>query len=156
MNLVIAHPFDPHLLAAANISPVTGLATDYLNHFNEVAMLVDMVSAMPESIEEVLAWKPRSYQDHFLVTGFRERQLAIEAYEAADPDARNAFDAACTAIADAILALQDDILAGRFMAGLAPDRASELYDLIAQANALILGETTQTPSAQADIDALFD
>jgi hypothetical protein len=31
----------PERLAKANISPVTGLATDYLNHFNEAIMLLD-------------------------------------------------------------------------------------------------------------------
>ena len=31
-------------LADANINPVTGLATDYLNHFNEAIMLLEMLS----------------------------------------------------------------------------------------------------------------
>lgn len=150
------HPFDPALLAAANICPATGLATDYLNHFNEVAMLVDMLGAMPEMVEEILAWRPRSYRDHFHVTGFRERDLAVEAYEAADPGVRGAFDAACAAIADAILLLQDDLTAGRVDDAAASVRAAELYDLIAQANACILGEEPGGGADQADIDALFD
>ncbi|MEO8318885.1 MAG: hypothetical protein ABI561_11235, partial [Bradyrhizobium sp.] len=35
-------------LKAANINPRTGLATDYLNHFNEAIMLLEMVPDMPE------------------------------------------------------------------------------------------------------------
>lgn len=150
------HPFDPALLAAANICPATGLATDYLNHFNEVAMLVDMVGTMPEMVEEILAWRPRSYRDHFHVTGFRERDLAVEAYEAADPEVRRGFDDACDAIAEAILRLQDDLTAGRFDDADAPVRAGELYDLIAMANAHILGGEAGGGGDQADIDALFD
>ena len=34
-------------LRAANINPRTGLATDYLNHFNEAIMLLEMIPDMP-------------------------------------------------------------------------------------------------------------
>ena len=34
-------------LADANINPATGLATDYLNHFNEAIILLDMLSKPP-------------------------------------------------------------------------------------------------------------
>ena len=47
-------------LRAANINPRTGLATDYLNHFNEAIMLLEMIPDMPECAEEFLAWHPRS------------------------------------------------------------------------------------------------
>ena len=30
------------------VHPVTGLATDYLNHYNEIVMLLDLVPSMPE------------------------------------------------------------------------------------------------------------
>jgi len=32
--------FSRESLVAANINPATGLATDYLNHFNEITMLI--------------------------------------------------------------------------------------------------------------------
>jgi hypothetical protein len=47
-------------LQAANINPRTGLATDYLNHFNEAIMLLEMIPDMPECVEEFLGWQPRS------------------------------------------------------------------------------------------------
>src|SRR5262249_13363385 len=43
-------------LRAANINPRTGLATDYLNHFNEAVMLLEMVPDMPECAEDFLHW----------------------------------------------------------------------------------------------------
>ena len=35
-----------------NISSTTLLATDYLNHFNEIVMLLEMVPDMPDMIED--------------------------------------------------------------------------------------------------------
>ena len=39
---------DAERLAAANINPKTRLASDYLNHFNEAIMLLDLLPSMPE------------------------------------------------------------------------------------------------------------
>ena len=79
-------------LLAANINPRTGLATDYLNHFNEAVMLLEMIPDMPECAEDFLAWNPLSYADHFVASNFKARDLAIEAYEMAEPGIRTEFD----------------------------------------------------------------
>jgi len=79
-------------LKAANINPRTGLATDYLNHFNEAIMLLEMVPDMPECAEDFLAWTPLSYAEHFVASNFKDRDLAIEAYEMAEPTIRAEFD----------------------------------------------------------------
>ena len=52
-------------LRAANINPRTGLATDYLNHFNEAVMLLEMIPDMPECAEDFLGWQPLSYARAF-------------------------------------------------------------------------------------------
>ena len=75
-------------LRVANINPRTGLATDYLNHFNEAVMLLEMVPDMPECAEDFLTWTPLSYAEHFTASNFKARDLAIEAYEKADPNVR--------------------------------------------------------------------
>ncbi len=79
-------------LKAANINPRTGLATDYLNHFNEAIMLLEMVPDMPECAEDFLTWTPLSYAEHFVASNFKDRDLAIEAYEMAEPNIRAEFD----------------------------------------------------------------
>src|SRR5260221_11484973 len=79
-------------LRAANINPRTGLATDYLNHFNEAIMLLEMIPDMPECAEDFLDWYPMSYAEHFTASTFKARDLAIEAYEAADAHIRTEFD----------------------------------------------------------------
>ena len=54
-------------LADANINPLTGLATDYLNHFNEAIMLLEMLSSCPECRDDFLVWRPMSYREHFRI-----------------------------------------------------------------------------------------
>ncbi|WP_207481097.1 hypothetical protein [Arenibaculum pallidiluteum] len=76
-----------------NISGKTLLATDYLNHFNEIVMLVEMVPDMPDMIDECRAWCPKGYQQHFRESGFHDRDLAIEAYEHVPKPFRDAFEA---------------------------------------------------------------
>jgi len=101
-------------LQAANINPRTGLATDYLNHFNEAIMLLEMVPDMPECAEDFLGWQPLSYRDHFTASNFRARDLAIEAYESADERIRAEFDkitSAMTSILAAVGAAMREALA---------------------------------------------
>jgi hypothetical protein len=38
------------------------LATDYLSHFNEAIMLLDLVSTVPECLPDLTAWGPMSFQ----------------------------------------------------------------------------------------------
>lgn len=76
-----------------NISGKTLLATDYLNHFNEIVMLVEMVPDMPAMIEECRAWRPKGYQEHFRDSGFSEKELAIEAYRHVPAKFREPFEA---------------------------------------------------------------
>lgn len=69
------------LVAGKNINPQTLLATDYLNHFNEIHMLLDMIADMPDCLEDILEWKAISYQKHFEHSVFQDKDLAIEAYK---------------------------------------------------------------------------
>lgn len=64
-----------------NINPQTLLATDYLNHFNEIIMMLEMIPDIPDCLEDARAWQPKSYQDHFRDSQFRDRDLAVQAYD---------------------------------------------------------------------------
>src|SRR5215471_12091386 len=83
---------DPARLAGTNINPATGLATDFLNHFNEAIMLLEMLPMAPDCKEDLLAWHPMSYVEHFAASNFKHRDLAIAAYEQADPLFRHQLD----------------------------------------------------------------
>src|ERR1700748_489462 len=93
------------MLSAANINPRTGLATDYLNHFNEAVMLLEMIPDIPECAEDFLGWQPLSYCEHFTASNFKARDLAIEAYDAADPGIRAEFDNTTSAMTSILTAV---------------------------------------------------
>src|ERR1700686_5743522 len=92
-------------LRAANINPRTGLATDYLNHFNEAIMLLEMIPDIPECAEDFLQWRPLSYAEHFTASNFKARDLAISAYESAAAGIRAAFDNITGAMTSILIAV---------------------------------------------------
>ncbi len=63
-----------------NINEQTLLATDYLNHFNEIVMLLEMIPDMPDMLEDAKSWHPKTYEEHFRDSTIQDRELAIEAY----------------------------------------------------------------------------
>jgi hypothetical protein len=77
-------------LQGTNIDVNTLLATDYLNHFNEVIMLIEM---LPDMLEDVLAWERKSYQQHFADSEFKDKNLAVEAYDFAPERVLSQFEA---------------------------------------------------------------
>ncbi len=146
----------------ANINPVTGLATDYLNHFNEAIMLLEMLSSCPDCLNEFLAWQPMSYREHFAVSGFRARAQAIACYDAADPQVRGALDAIASAMTAMLEATRAALRPGipQQAAGLIAEAAAAwLKPQIARAGAIINGEgdaRTDAPAApQAVVDGLM-
>ena len=131
-------------LRAANINPRTGLATDYLNHFNEAIMLLEMIPDMPECAEDFLTWTPLSYAEHFWASNFKARDLAIEAYECADPKIRANFDnltatmtSILTAVGNAMREAQQD----KTRATLAEQATAWVKPLVALAGGVINGNT---------------
>ena len=139
-------------LRAANINPRTGLATDYLNHFNEAVMLLEMVPDMPECAEDFLAWQPLSYAEHFTASNFKARDLAIEAYNAADIRIRTEFDnmtSAITAILTAVSAAMRDASQDKTRARLAEQATVWVKPLVLQAGGIINGD------GAADVDYIM-
>ena len=139
-------------LHAANINPRTGLATDYLNHFNEAVMLLEMVPDMPECAEDFLAWQPLSYREHFKASNFRARDLAIEAYDSADAIIRAEFDnitSAMTSILTAVGAAMREARQDKTRATLAEQATGWVKPLVALAGGIING------GSEADVDYIM-
>src|SRR5215472_12595733 len=131
-------------LRAANINPQTGLATDYLNHFNEAIMLLEMIPDMPECSEDFLAWSPLSYAEHFHASHFKAKELAISAYDAADPDIRAEFDQMAetmTSILNEVGAAMRRASENSTKAKLAEQAIGWLKPLVAAAGGVINGGT---------------
>lgn len=86
------------LVRGKNINQNTLLATDYLNHFNEIIMLLEMIPSMPECYDDAAEWQPKSYAQHFRDSCFSDAELAILAYENAPENFRQAFDTTVAAM----------------------------------------------------------
>ena len=163
-------------LAGTNISADTLLATDYLNHFNEIIMMLELVADMPEMLDDAKAWKPLSYVDHFRLSQFAERDLAIEVYELIPDPRRQAFEETIAKtharIASGIGELSDAIASGdpsmvRMKCGeIAHDLHNEIdhISIIIHGGAValdqpdidgLMAKSGAAPQSQDDIDALF-
>lgn len=153
----------PDALRAANINPDTGLATDYLNHFNEVMMLMEMLPDMPDCAEDVLDWAPADYTEHFTSSGFKDKDLAVLAYQAAPRHVRAHLVTLVLQIEAEVSRAQDMLCTGvdptacRAVAQLATDC---IKPLIAAASGAIHGqvegeEDYRDESVQDEVDALF-
>jgi hypothetical protein len=68
---------DTVALTDARINPTAGLATDYLNRFNESVMLLAMLSSCSEFRDDFLAWEPMSYREHFRFSRFKRAILRL-------------------------------------------------------------------------------
>src|SRR3982074_3608408 len=139
-------------LQAAHINPRTGLATDYLNHFNEAVMLLEMVPDMPECAEDFLLWYPLSYREHFTASNFKARDLAIAAYDSADAGIRAEFDnitSAMTSILTAVSTAMREARQDKTRATLAEQATGWVKPLVALAGGIING------GAEADVDYIM-
>jgi len=142
-----------------NISETTLLATDYLNHFNEVVMMLDMVPSMPMFLDELQEWEPKSYQQHFRDASFSDAALAVEAYLHVPPKYREPFEEVVDLldrfVDNAISRLAQTIAAEdeAATAAISKDHSTRLTKLIDLASAIIHGQ--EDVLGQAQIDDLF-
>lgn len=153
-----------------NINEATLIASDYLNHFHELVMLLEAIGAEPkEFADDLLSWRPLTYEEHFSESGFRDKNLAIAAYRRAPPRIRARFDEAVARLHGEALTIVADVAGelgnGNARLGKTCEQAAQrLRVLIDEADAIANGEAlperTDPDSAaevggQAAIDALF-
>jgi hypothetical protein len=144
-----------------NINPVTGLSTDYLNHFAEAVMVLEMASTMPECLNDLRTWKPKSYIEHFATSSFSNRDAVISAYQAANPTVREAIERSSEMLNEALVKTCEIVLRSRKK----PDAAkaaqwavSWIKPLIARTAAVINGtapDIAEQQGSQAAVDAMF-
>lgn len=143
-----------------NVNDRTLLATDYLNHVNEIIMLMELVPDAPECLEDCRAWRPMSYVAHFEASSIADRDLAIAAYAFSPPEFRATFDrltaemhrviAGALASLEAAVAQGDDERARRVV----ELAVSVLKTMVDQASSTIHGDVQIMD--QAAIDGLMD
>ncbi len=85
---------DQLLQANHLVNPCSGIANDFLNQYNEILLLVENLPVLlPEMIEDLLAWKPRKYEEYFQSSPLAGGHLAIEIYRALDGAFKEKFEA---------------------------------------------------------------
>ncbi len=142
-----------------NINEQSLLATDYLNHFNEIVMLLELIPDMPECLDDAKEWSPKSYQEHFGDSVFSDRELAIAAYEHAPAKYRAPFEKTVSHLNRLVVASLSRIEAAlqsgeREMVKIAVSAASKsLQKLIDVASAIIHG--AEITLSQDEIDDLL-
>ncbi len=144
-------------VAGTMISPSTMLATDYLNHFNEVLMLLQMVPDMPDMLEDCKEWQPKSYPQHFLDSGLKDGVLAAEAYEHAPAAFKLPFEATITQmnslVTNAVAALDLAMAANKpneVIREQTPAVVSTLQVLNQLADSIIHGDTSTLNQSMID------
>ena len=165
---MIGH-FHSHI-PGTNINESTLLASDYLNHFHELVMLLEAISSEPQGFaDDLLSWRPLTYEEHFAESGFRDKNLAIAAYRRAPPKIRARFDEAVARLHGEAVTLIAEVATdlnrgNRNLNKTCEKAALRLRILIDEANAIANGEALtdrtdpDTPGdvgGQAAIDALF-
>jgi hypothetical protein len=144
-----------------NINPSTGLSTDYLNHFTEAVMVLEMVGTMPECVDDLRSWQAKTYTEHFAASHFSNRDAIIAAYQSADPAVRAAFDRISEMLNAMVRRTRELVLqhVGTAEVEAVARRALDrLRPLIARTAALINGtalETADRQGPQAAVDAIF-
>ena len=156
------------LVKGTNINEETLLATDYLNHFNEVIMLLELVPDMPECLEDVKEWQPKTYADHFADSTFSDKKLAVLAYENAPVGYRLPFDETTEEINQKVKQSIIDIEAvqksgvNEQLRDVVNTTTRDIQLLMDRSSAIINGDFGKALEQEAvtldqdDIDALFD
>jgi|GEM_PF-1273420 hypothetical protein len=141
-----------------NIDARSFLSTDYLNAFNSIVMLLDMLPDAPELVEEVENWRFLDYAQHFKASGLSFADLAIEVYPFAPPDLREALERKANGIRIIIEELARmlrrllDAGEKEAFSNIACTMAAQMRVMMEEGNGIIHGGNA---TAQADIDKLF-
>ncbi len=76
------------------VNPASGVANDYLNHFNEILLLIENLPIMlPEMVDEILQWRPKSYQEYFQNSPLPGSAEALRIYDTLPDAFRRDFEA---------------------------------------------------------------
>ena len=79
--------------ASALVNPASGIANDYLNHFNEILLMIENLPILlPEMVEDILQWKQVSYTEYFKKSPLPGSAEALRIYDALDPNFRTDFE----------------------------------------------------------------
>jgi hypothetical protein len=83
-----------HACAKELVNPASGIANDYLNHFNEILLLIEHLPIMlPEMVDEILQWKPKTYREYFQQSPLPGSYETLQIYDRLPDAFRSYFEA---------------------------------------------------------------
>lgn len=149
-----------------NINEQTFLASDYLNQFHELVMLLEALPVDPSAFgPDLHRWHAVDYEEHFNRSALSNKDLAIAAYRRAPEKVREQFDSAVARLqAEALRVVATVAQALDNQSGLemtCSGAASRLRVLIDDANAIANGYVSEEDGGrgakrgQITIDTLF-
>ncbi|MDZ4790678.1 MAG: hypothetical protein SGJ17_05630 [Hyphomicrobiales bacterium] len=79
--------------AAHLVNPASGVANDFLNHFNEILLLIENLPIMlPEMVDEILEWRPKTYREYFQTSSLPGSAATLEIYGTLSREFRADFE----------------------------------------------------------------
>ena len=151
--------------ALDGVSACAGLSNDFLNHYSEALMLIEMAGYDPAVRADLSEWWPVGYRAYFASSELRRAPAALAAYDALPEARRHAFEklmAAMDTLATvAIFALQPPNPAHNTSV-IVDATAPALRSLIAKAGAFLnsggqaLASDGEAEETQAVIDRIIE
>jgi hypothetical protein len=142
-----------------------GLSNDFLNHYSEVLMLIEMAACDPSVGDDLAEWQPLGYRAYFAASELRRASAALAAYDALPEARRQAFEKLVAGMDSlaimAVFALQPPSTADDTL-GIVEKTVPALRNLIAKAGAFLnsggqdLAPDSEAEEAQAVIDRIIE
>jgi len=140
------------------------LSTDFLNHYSEALMLIEMAAEDRSIVDDLKAWRSITYREHFEVSSLRCAPSALAAYDSVAPARRAGFEELCQSMARLIstaTALLDDPRDGLEATTIIEVASDALRRQIGRATQFINANgamdigSIESRAMQAEIDALL-
>lgn len=123
--------------AMALVNPASGLANDFLNVYNEILMLIELLPTMPELVDDISVWRPASYRAYFMQSPLPGSDHALAVYARLEPAFRALFEASVEKLAECGVRSVDAI--SRAVSSGAADGGEQISDVCARSAAHLRG-----------------
>lgn len=131
--------------AAALVNPESGIANDYLNHFNEILLMVENLPILlPEMIDDMLQWKPVSYTEYFSKSPLPGSAETLRIYDSLDEKFRNDFEGMVELLDKIVLLSIEVVFQHRLPDGsIDPDAITEVCEQYSADLRVVLGRLAE-------------
>lgn len=129
--------------AGTLVNSASGIANDYLNHFNEVLLMIENLPILlPDMVDDLLQWKPVSYTEYFLNSNLPASAETLRIYNTLDKDIRTDFESMVEMLDGIVMGSIDVVMAHRLPDGsIEPEAIGETCEQCAAELRAVLDRT---------------